>query len=190
MSCELMYSNLYWNNRNHYTTSKWSPSGCLEDCCHPLTTVGKMQPCEGTNLATVLHHSHSGDQKNSASTSYCQTAALVPAEYSQNTLRPQDRIFSSVYLNLHLPHSYPIQCYHKPWPDRKPLSWGGYDITGEDIFDVKSGLNRGPNLEWWLCGVRVMRGVKIIEHKARALLVGHLYFDPASKIPSACMYCL
>lgn len=44
-------------------TRKWSLSGPLEDCCQPLTTIGKIQQCAGTNLATLLYHPHSGDQK-------------------------------------------------------------------------------------------------------------------------------
>lgn len=63
MRYELVHGNIYWNNRNHYTTRKWSLSRCLEDCCQPLTTIGKMQPCEGTNLATVAYHPHSRHQK-------------------------------------------------------------------------------------------------------------------------------
>lgn len=55
--------NLIYIGTTHYMARKWSLSGSLEDCCHPLTTFGKMQQCEGTNLAMLLYHSYSRDQK-------------------------------------------------------------------------------------------------------------------------------
>lgn len=113
MLYELVHGNIYWNNRNHYTTRKWSLSRCLEDCCQPLTTIGKMQPCMGTNLATALYHPHSRHQKLSFHQllSNCSTRSSRLHAPKQNFLNLFKSLSSPVLSNVIIKHDLIINIY-------------------------------------------------------------------------------
>lgn len=112
MSHGLVVINLYWSNSNHDVTRRRSLSGCLEDCCQPPTTVGNVQPCEGTNLAPVLYHPRSGDQKPQL-----PPAAVRPQRWFQQIAHKTQTYskteFSLIYLNLHPPTPpHPLRSLH------------------------------------------------------------------------------